>query len=161
MAQFKGLDTFLEVVDVISNADKYKGKIDELKKVTASYKEAIEAVVKLAEVNDYTASIRDREEKSKKILSDAQVEAAVVLDAAKAEAQKILLDANGVKADLSAKLQEAKDNAKTYKEQLASISKEKDALVKQTDALEKEKATVEALKLDLQVRLDKLKSVMQ
>ena len=76
MAQFKGLDTFLEVVDVISDPKKYQAKVDELKQLTANYVTAIESVVALASVNDYTQNIRKREESSKIELENARNDAA-------------------------------------------------------------------------------------
>ena len=78
MAQFKGLDTFLEVVDVISDPKKYQAKVDELKQLTANYVTAIESVVALASVNDYTQNIRKREESSKIELETARKDAAEI-----------------------------------------------------------------------------------
>lgn len=56
----KGLDSFLDVFEIIKNPAKYESKIKELQSVTAQYKEAVEAVVALAGVNDYVLSIKDR-----------------------------------------------------------------------------------------------------
>lgn len=82
----KGLDTFLDVFEIIKNPAKYEAKIEELKKVTAQYKETVEAVVALAGVNDFILSIRDREEATKKELEQAQKTAADI----KAEANEFL-----------------------------------------------------------------------
>lgn len=79
----KGLDDFIAVVQILSNPEKYTEKVNELKALIANYTEAIEAVVKLADVNDYTENIRVREAQSKAELEAARIEAADIKRKAK------------------------------------------------------------------------------
>jgi len=86
MAANKGLENLADVLDMIKNPAKYAAKLEELQKATAQYTASVEAVVKLSQVNDYTQSILQREEDSKKALADAQAEAAALVAKAQAEA---------------------------------------------------------------------------
>ena len=82
----KGLETFLDVVSVLSNPEKYKNFIDELKSETAKYQQVIESVVELSKVSDYTKSIAEKEKKTQELLSQAKVKANSMMDNAKKEA---------------------------------------------------------------------------
>ncbi len=85
----KGLDSFLDVFEIIKDPAKYEAKIKEIQDVTKQYKEATEAVVALASVNDYVLSIKEREQSSKKALEDAKAEATDIVAKAKEEARAI------------------------------------------------------------------------
>jgi hypothetical protein len=93
MAANKGLESFLEVLDLIKNPDKYDAKVAELKAATEQYTASVEAVVALSQVNQYTQSIRQREEDSKKALEDAKAEADALVVAAKAKADGMIKQA--------------------------------------------------------------------
>ena len=90
----KGLDSFFDVLAVINDPKAYEAKILELQTLTAQYKEVVEGVVALASVNDYTSSIKQREEESKQLLMDAKVKAKDITDkaTAKATAKTAVLD---------------------------------------------------------------------
>ena len=86
MSLIKGFDSFQEVLDLIKNPDKFDSKVKELNVIVDRYTEAVEAVTKLSEVNEYTQSIKVREEESKKTLEEAKAQAAHIVAVAKAEA---------------------------------------------------------------------------
>jgi hypothetical protein len=75
MSLVKGFDSFQEVLDLIKNPAKFDNKVKELEVVIDRYTQAVEAVTKLSEVNEYTQSIKAREEESKQVLADAKTEA--------------------------------------------------------------------------------------
>jgi chromosome segregation ATPase len=138
----KGLDTFLDVFEIIKNPVKYEAKIEELRKVTAQYKETVEAVVALAGVNDYVLSIRDREEASKKELEAAKVAATEI----KAKANEVLKDASEKLKEAQASKAQAQSEWTAMKEALDNQSKE---VAKQTAELLKEKQAFEVVKKQL------------
>jgi uncharacterized phage infection (PIP) family protein YhgE len=88
MSNVKGLDSFLDVLAVINDPSKYEAKVLELQNLTKQYTEVVEAVVALAGVNDYTTSIKAREELSKQVLVDAKEEAKGITAKAKETAAK-------------------------------------------------------------------------
>ena len=160
MAAIKGLDTFLDVVDVLKNADKYGAKVEELKALAAHYTEAVEAVVALASVNDYTVNIKKREEESKAELVAARAEALKIKESAKAKAAEIsdkaavtIATANKAENDnnvrstmLDSKAQQIEDHKKLL-EDLASD-------------LEQRERNLQKAEAEVADRLAKLKAVM-
>lgn len=86
----KGLDSFLDVFEVVKDPKKYEEKVEELKVLTAQYREVVEAVVALAGVNDYTKNIKEREESSKKELDDAKEQANTIRNSANEKAKQKL-----------------------------------------------------------------------
>lgn len=89
MAANKGLENLADVLDMIKDPTKYTAKLEELQKATAQYTESVEAVVKLSQVNDYTQSIKEREEESKQVLANAKAEAAALVAKAQADADAV------------------------------------------------------------------------
>ena len=86
----KGLDSFLDVFEVVKDPKKYEDKVEELKVLTAQYREVVEAVVALAGVNDYTKNIKEREESSKKEVEEAKQQANDIRNAATEKAKQKL-----------------------------------------------------------------------
>ena len=89
MSLVKGFDSFQEVLDLIKNPAKFDSKVKELEVVIDRYTQAVEAVTKLSQVNEYTQSIKAREEESKQVLADAKVEAAALVAKAQADADAV------------------------------------------------------------------------
>jgi len=120
----KGLESFLEVLELIKNPDKYDAKVAELKAATAQYTASVEAVVALSQVNQYTQSIRQREEDSKKALEDAKAEAAALVVAAKAKADGMIKEAQEAtqKAAGDSEVALARVSAAIVREQLLEAS---------------------------------------
>lgn len=156
----KGMDSFLDILELIKNPAKFDAKVQELNQATKQYTASVEAVVSLAAVNDYTQSIRKREEESKQILSDARTEAASELAKARAKASEVL-----------AKAEETSEKAK--KALAAVVARENDlepqekALLARREALAvAEKAVVDreeaasVLEMDLAARKAKLLAAM-
>lgn len=85
----KGIDSFLDVLALIKEPAKFEAKVTELKQQCVQYQEVVEAVVKLSEVNDYTQSIKQREEASKALLSNANASAEDIISKAKEEATQL------------------------------------------------------------------------
>jgi DNA repair exonuclease SbcCD ATPase subunit len=117
----KGLDSFLDVVEVLGNPKKYQDKINEIKAATKQYTEVVEAVVALAGVNDYTENIKKRDEETKILLTEAKEKALSITAEAKAKAA----------------------------EKLKKIDEMEDSLRKQADTLLAETTRLEALKAEL------------
>lgn len=145
----KGLDTFLDVFEIIKNPTKYEAKIDELKKVTAQYKETVEAVVALSQVNDFILSIRDREETSKKELEDAKAKAKEI----KTKAEEVLKDASEKLKEAQAEkakahvewaaMKDSLDNkSKEVVKEVLDLSKAKQDFAEKLKAFEEEKAAL-------------------
>lgn len=97
----KGLDTFMDVAEVIANPKKYEAKVAEIRKLVDQYTEAAEAVVALANVNDYTQNIKKREEESKHILDAAKVDAAAIVASAKKRADEMADKSRAKEAELA------------------------------------------------------------
>ena len=68
---FKGLDSFFEVLAIVKDPAKYEDLVTRLANETKQYTEAVEAVVAVSEVSDYTRNIRENDLKAKQALTDA------------------------------------------------------------------------------------------
>ena len=161
MAQIKGLDSFFDVLEVIKDPDKYKAKLQEIKQVVDNYKVVVEAVVELAKVNEYTTSIRQREQQTQEILNKAERDVANIIVNAQTEANKIKSDAIAEKQVISDESREVKELKKQLKEQLQISKDEFTKLEKERQELRTRSMEVEAQSIELSSRLEKLKSVMQ
>jgi hypothetical protein len=157
----KGLESFQNVFDLIQNPEKYKAKVEEVKTITAQYKEAVEAVVAIANVNDYVLSIRDREEKSKQELEAAKAEAFAIKAKAREDA-KVSADA------LKARQEEMKyDEDKLIAlrkdlESLENILADKQTTVnKQIEALRRQAEELAVEKAILKEKQDKLAAALK
>lgn len=161
MSNVKGLDSFFDVLAIINNPIAYEQKVKELKEQTDRYKEVVEAVVELSKVNDYTVSIRDREEKSKQTLLAAEQAATEKIAAA-------MTQANSIVEEKREELRKVKELGAKNKALEAEIKLKKEALEKElhnisvikTSLTEREASLLEKEKEVLE-RLNKLKSVMQ
>lgn len=89
MSHVKGLDSFLDVLELVKNPTKFEAKIAELKDATAKYDEAIKSVVGLANVNDYIQGISARDAESKRLHKEAEVTANKMVSDAHDEAASI------------------------------------------------------------------------
>ena len=161
MAQIKGLDSFFDVLEVIKDPKKYEAKLTELKTQVDAYKEVVEAVVKLAEVNEYTTSLKDKEQRTKELLAQAERDVAAVIRNADNEAAEIKKVVQVEKAQTTLELKEVKELKKQLKEQLQKSQTESDTLTKEREELRGRRMEVEAQALELATRLEKLKMVMQ
>jgi chromosome segregation ATPase len=128
MSATKGLDSFLDVVEILGNPSKYKEKIDTLKAATKQYTEVVEAVVALASVNDYTANIKKRDEETKILLTEAKEKAVAITAEAKTKA-----------AEKLKKLEEREEN---IRKDFDFLTLESDRLAKQAEELKKQQADV-------------------
>ncbi len=90
MSAIKGLDSFLDVLAVINNPSIYEEKVKELKEQSEKYEEVVKAVVELSKVNEYTVSIKQREEQSKTTLIAAQKTAADITSEASIKAKELI-----------------------------------------------------------------------
>jgi cell division septum initiation protein DivIVA len=124
MSLIKGLDSFQEILELIKNPSKFDAKVNELQLVVGRYTAAVEAVTKLSEVNEYTQSIRQREEDSKKALEDAKAEADTLVVAAKAKADGMIKQAQEAtqKAAGDSEMALARVSAAIVREQLLEAS---------------------------------------
>lgn len=157
----RGLDDFISVVNLLSNPDKYTEKVNELKGLIANYTEAIEAVVKLADVNEYTQNIRTREEQSKAELESARKEAqdikAKARDYFNSEKDKVA----GLTQDLNARKVELDNQENAIKIKYRKFLEEKNANEsKEKELASREEALVKGNK-DLADRIKKLSAAMQ
>lgn len=157
----RGLDDFISVVNVVSNPDKYTEKVNELKGLIANYTEAIEAVVKLADVNEYTQNIRTREEQSKAELESAKKEAqdikAKAREYSRSEKDKIA----GIIQDLNARKVELDNQENAIKAKYKKFLDEKYAHeAKEKEVADREEALAKGHK-DLADRIKKLSAAMQ
>lgn len=161
MSSVKGLDSFFDVLAVIKNPAVYEQKLKELETQTNKYKEVVEAVVELSKVNDYTVSIREREEKSKQVLADAETKAAEITANA-------LTKANSILDEKRNELQKAKDKAKKVEEMIKANedwaislnAKAHQLQIAEQHLIQKENELLDKLK-EVDERLSKLKAVMQ
>ena len=156
----KGLESFFEVLNLIKNPDKYDTKIAELKAVTAQYTASVEAVVALSNVQQYTQSIRQREEDSKKALEDAKAEATALAVSGRTKADKMLKHAQEVsqKAVEDSEVAAAKLDAANARE--AAVAASMATLAKAWEEFNaKEKALAE-LGVELEERKKKLLAAM-
>ena len=86
---FKGLDSFFEVLALVKDPAKYEDLITRLANETKQYTEAVEAVVAVSEVSDYTRNIRENDLKAKQALTDATQQAFNIVQEAKESAKAI------------------------------------------------------------------------
>lgn len=160
MSNIKGLDSFFDVLAMINNPNAYEQKIKELKEQTDKYRVVVEAVVELAKVNDYTMSIRDREEKSKELLVNAENTAKKIIDTATIQAQNIL---DEKRVELK-KVKEQLSSLKTKELALQGLQEEINKKQHQLSIVERTLTDRENLILqkekEINDRLNKLKSIM-
>lgn len=160
MSGIKGLDSFFDVLAVINNPDAYEQKVKELKEQTEKYRVVVESVVELAKVNDYTMSIRDREEKSKEVLMNAENTAKKIIDTATIQTQGLL---DEKKTELK-KVKEQLSSLKAKELALQGLQEEVNKKQHQLSIVERTLADRENLLLqrekEINDRLNKLKSVM-
>ncbi len=157
----KGLDTFLDVFDLIKNPEKYEAKIAQLRSDTAQYKEAVEAVVALSEVNDFIVATKKREETSKIELEEARKTAAEI----KAKASEMLAKAKATSSEATAELEKASGIVAASKEDSEKKSKEQAALIvtlnSKIAALEKQSAFLDSEKAALKEKQEKLSALLK
>jgi hypothetical protein len=127
----KGLDSLEAVLAIVKDPRGFQAKIDEIKEETAKYQTVIESVVKLSEVNDYTASINAREASSKKLLEDAQ-----------ATATKIVTDAY---SDASDTKQQAKKQKEKQDERERNLSIREEQVSKSEAEVQRLRGEVQGL----------------
>lgn len=89
MSHVKGLDSFLDVLELVKNPSKFEAKIAELKDATSKYDAAIKSVVGLANVNDYIQGISARDAESKRLREEAEKMAHAMVSDAHDEAASI------------------------------------------------------------------------
>jgi len=145
----------------IKDPKKYEAKLVELKTQVDAYKEVVEAVVKLAEVNEYTTSIQEKEQKTKVLLEQAERDVKSIITNAQQEAETIKLEVSVLKQEAASENKEVKLLKKQLKDQMQKAIDDADALTKAQQELRTRRMEVEAQASELSARLEKLKSVMQ
>jgi len=140
----KGLDSFLDVVEVLGNPKKYQDKINEIKAATKQYTEVVEAVVALAGVNDYTENIKKRDEETKILLTEAKEKAVAITAGARTEAAQKLKKIE----DMEDGLRKQADSLLAESTRLAALKEE---LAKQQLEISEAKAYLAARESDLVV----------
>lgn len=156
----KGLDSFFDVVEVLKDPKKFEAKAKELKEMTRQYQEVVEAVVELSKVNEYTVSIREREEQTKKLLEEAKQNANKVVADAKGKADGILDEARKTKTKAEELVREFQGKAAELDKQREELSIKAHRLAVAEEALNKKDADLLAKQVEIDERLAKLKSVM-
>lgn len=145
----KGIDSFFEVLAIVSDPTKFKAKIEELQTEAKKYQDVVEAVVKLSEVNDYIKTIKERDISSK-----------LALDKANADATAILAKASEDAVALGAKAKEAMKKAKEFEQAVAAreavIATAERTISARTDAIAKANADLaqrQAMQADVEQSL--------
>ena len=146
----RGIQDLADLIDLLKNPAKYDEKISQLRGEIERYNAAIESVVKLDSVNEYTINIKNKSEAIDKEYEQAKANSAQLLaatklevEAAKAEIKKaqdkIKAKELLIKATEETQLANAKYQTE-FAEKLEKKANELSAKEAQLDALEKELA---------------------
>jgi hypothetical protein len=160
MSAIKGLDSFMDVLALVNDPNKYKAKVEEIRKAVNDYTVVIESVVKLSEVNDYVVNIKATKEQTLKALADAQIEA----ESIKAKAKKFAEDKKKVLVAFEVTLNERQASLniqdKVQKETEVALAKQtKDLAVFSTSLENKDKKLIQ-LAVELEDKKNKLLAAM-
>jgi superfamily I DNA/RNA helicase len=152
----RGLDSLAEVIDLLKNPAKYDAKLSELRAEVGRYHAAIESVVKLDSVNEYTQNIRVKSAQVDELLETTQETTAKMLSDAKAEVEKSKAEAKSKKEVLAAKEKLLEEKLAKAEQEAAELAKEKLRQSDEQQALNKKKDELDALAKDLAERKAKL-----
>lgn len=157
----RNYEVFFEVFEVLKDPNKYQAKIKELQDSYNAYKGAVEAVTKISSVNDYVASIQQKEEKAKAVLQQANVDAENLVKIAKDQADRVLQDAqNTYQQAVMAREENTVRLSETKKEQ-QFVKQEVKKLEELRRSLEAKEQALNALAEDLEARKTKLMAALQ
>jgi len=153
---FKGVDTFFDVLSIVKDPEKYSKLISQLQDETKQYTEAVEAVVAISEVSDYTRNIRENDTKAKQALIEAQQTAFSTIQEAKDQAKAIKDKAKEIQKkadDFASSLLEKEQQLKDFEK---SLSAQERTLSNLTTEANKVIAENKVIKEDLEDRKAKL-----
>ena len=153
---FKGVDTFFDVLSIVKDPEKYSKLISQLQDETKQYTEAVEAVVAISEVSDYTRTIREKSAQIDSTLKETYVEAEKIISSAKAEAKTIRDKAKEIQKkadDFSSSLLEKESALVSRETKISEREKELTKLVNEANIMIIENTK---LKQDLEDRKAKL-----
>lgn len=156
MAGIKGLDSFTDVLEIMKDPAKYEAKLNEIRKATHDYQVVVESVVELSKVNEYTSSIRFREEESKHLLTSAKEQAEKILTDAYNQAGEMKANATSILNEANEAKKENKQLNKELKEQLSDIQAQKNVLATHAAELERKSMALDNLEKELLEKRNKL-----
>jgi DNA repair ATPase RecN len=160
MAGIKGLDSFLDVLELVKDPKKFDSKIKEIKAETDKYQSVVEAVVKLSEVDDYITNIKSTNAKAEQALSEATEKAETLVNTARVNAKAVLDEASKTKEKANTMLRDYQDKLNDITEKESQLAKERTAFNAEVQKLSTAKEETEELNLQLRLRLEKLKNAM-
>jgi chromosome segregation ATPase len=152
----RGIQDLADLIDLLKNPAKYDDKISQLRGEIERYNAAIESVVKLDSVNEYTINIKNKSAQVDQLLERAQQESAKILADAKAESDKAKEETKQKREALSKKekLVADREASVAVAEQSLKQAQDKLALVEAAVAAKEVKLT--DLEKDLNERKAKL-----
>lgn len=153
---FKGLDSFFEVLAIIKDPAKYEDLVTRLANETKQYTEAVEAVVAVSEVSDYTCNIRENDMKAKQALTDATQQAFVIVQEAKESAKAIKDKAKILQTKAEEFAQSLSEKEKLLEDQQAELVNREKGLAQQTEYIQYQMEANKKLHDELQARTAKL-----
>lgn len=122
MANFKGLDALEDILAIVKDPSKAEAILKEIRKATEDYTTAIEAVVKLSDVNDYTLNIRKKNEEAEAAVANAKVVAQGMIDKARNYAEETKLSVSEQLSQVSI----AKSELENKERNLTAMTKDLD-----------------------------------
>ncbi len=152
----RGLDSLAEVIDLLKNPAKYDAKMNELREEVGRYHAAIESVVQLESVNEYTQNIREKSAQVDKLLADTQETTTRLIAEAKAEAEKLKAEAKAKKEIVSAKEKQVAEKLAKLEQDQAELSKAQAKSVEVAAALQSKAIALDVLAKELDERKAKL-----
>jgi chromosome segregation ATPase len=156
MAQIRGLDSFEAVLELVKNPKAFEDKAAELRKITDTYHAAIESVVKLDSVNEYTLNIKNKSAQVDQLLERAQQESAKILADAKVESEKAKEEVKQKRDALSKKEKLVADREASVAVAEQSLKQAQDKLALAEVAVAAKEEKLVALEKDLNERKAKL-----
>jgi lipopolysaccharide export LptBFGC system permease protein LptF len=161
MATVKGLDSFFDVVAVLSDPAKFQAKAEELQKMINDYTVVIESVVKLSEVNDYTVNIKKSKEEAEKELAAARDEATSIKEKAAQAAANKMKTLEETEDKLNVRQADLNKRDVTMQEKMAGMIALEKELADKAIVLDEKATKLAALELDLAERKAKLLAAMK
>lgn len=156
MSKLTGLDDFLDVVAILRDPSKYDAKLKELKSLIAQYTEVCEAVVKLAEVDDYTRNIKVQNEEAIKKVEDAKKVASEILENATKKAEQLTGEAKTTLEKARKKSSELSNKETALTSRQEELDKALAQFTKDKASLDEQQKSVEQLKVELASKRSKL-----
>lgn len=156
----KGLETFFDVLEIIKSPEKFQEYLKLLQEETRKYQEVVEAVIELSKVNEYTLSIRQREEESKQLLQEAKIKAKELLEKATKQVEQKEATLVAAQQEIATKetfLKTKQSSLETLEKSLQSQAKD---LALSKESFDKKHQEVQTLKAEFEDKLAKLKAIV-